>query len=186
MQGTWQFISIRLLEDITKLHDIFDDIESLLWVLLFLAIHHFEYEGSFHMHIFDQTSSRSDESRGRVPTGGCAKKFRLEWPKLTFVRKPLQTFFTSFRRFHQERYCCIARLSYGEDRERPLKKSSRQRSRKMSTTLFHTSMLCSTILTPIGLARESTISLLMCNYHRYLGHRSNYLHQRLAIQSQVI
>ena len=119
LQGTWQFISIQLLQDIAKPHEIFDDLESFFWVLLFLAVHRFEYEGGFQMRVFDETSSAIDAVRGRVSTGGCAKRYWLDWPRLTFVSKPLQALINSFRLFHRTRQYHIERLSYGEGWDEP-------------------------------------------------------------------
>ena len=36
-QGTWQFLSIRLLKDATVHHEVSDDIESFIWILLWTA-----------------------------------------------------------------------------------------------------------------------------------------------------
>ncbi|CAL1708621.1 unnamed protein product [Somion occarium] len=41
--GTWQFISIRLLSDPYKRHEVHDDLESCFWVLLYHALHYFEH-----------------------------------------------------------------------------------------------------------------------------------------------
>ena len=37
MQGTWQFLSIRLLRDTQAYHQVSDDIESFIWILLWVA-----------------------------------------------------------------------------------------------------------------------------------------------------
>ncbi|KAI0074587.1 hypothetical protein K474DRAFT_1709715 [Panus rudis PR-1116 ss-1] len=51
--GTWQFMSINLLMDPEHPHEFQDDLESILWVLLYTALHHFEHSGRFGLHIFD-------------------------------------------------------------------------------------------------------------------------------------
>ena len=117
-QGTWQFISIRLLEDIAKPHDIFDDLESLLWVMLFLALHRFQYEGTFHMRLFDQVSMCSDPVRGTITSGGDAKQSWLRRPSATFECKPLQKFMDSFRSFHRSRRVKYASGFEGEDQKK--------------------------------------------------------------------
>ena len=73
------------------------------------------------MRLFDESSSHSDDVRGRITTGGYAKGSWLDWPKITFVCKPLQAFFTSFRSFHREHHYHIIRLSYGEGWDKPLR-----------------------------------------------------------------
>ena len=37
MQGTWQFLSIRLLRDTQAYHEVSDDIESFIWILLWAS-----------------------------------------------------------------------------------------------------------------------------------------------------
>ena len=101
LQGTWQFISIQLLQNIAKPHEIFDDLESFFWVILFLAVHRFEYEGGFQMRVFDETSNAMDTVHGRISTGECAKRYWLDWPQLTFFSKPLGALIHSFRLFYR-------------------------------------------------------------------------------------
>ncbi|KAI0033525.1 hypothetical protein K488DRAFT_8131, partial [Vararia minispora EC-137] len=42
--GTWQFMSVRLLQQISNRHDPNDDMESFLWVLVFVFLRY--YPGS--------------------------------------------------------------------------------------------------------------------------------------------
>ncbi|KAI0073753.1 hypothetical protein K474DRAFT_1559234, partial [Panus rudis PR-1116 ss-1] len=41
-QGTWRFMSVALLGDQDKPHSIHDDLESVFWVLVYTAVHHFK------------------------------------------------------------------------------------------------------------------------------------------------
>ena len=109
----------------------------MLWVLLFLAVRRFKHEGNFHIDIFDENSSHSDEVRGRVTTGGSGKKFWLELPELKFACEPLQAFFTSFRRFHRERYYHIARLSYGDGWDKPLQEFEEEIKKDIYSLVSH-------------------------------------------------
>ena len=88
----------------SRRHDIFDDLESLLWVLLFLAIRRFKYQGDFDMLVFEEAREIPDEKQGIVSVGGDSKLLWLYRPDITFECKPLQDFFDSFRNFHGERY----------------------------------------------------------------------------------
>lgn len=100
LQGTWQTMSISLLGNLHKPHDIFDDLESLLWVLLFFAIRHFKYSGKFDMRVFNQAQPISDEDGEIQSVGGDSKFLWLQMPETVFDCKPLQDFFDSFRQFH--------------------------------------------------------------------------------------
>ncbi|KAK7688394.1 hypothetical protein QCA50_008767 [Cerrena zonata] len=118
--GTWQFMSIALLRDATKLHDIFDDLESLLWVLLFFAVHNFKYTGKFSMRVFDEATEVSDTENGRIVLGG---DWKLTWVlreayKMGFECKPLQDFFNSYSRFHSNHYW---KISHSTDNEKEKK-----------------------------------------------------------------
>ncbi|KAK7688372.1 hypothetical protein QCA50_008745 [Cerrena zonata] len=106
--GTWQFISCSLLRNAAKLHDIFDDLESLLWVLLFFAIHNFKYTGDFDKQLFDEVCDVMGENHGRIVQGGYRKLWWLDEPVIVFDCKPLQDFFDSYRNFHQDHLWKIA------------------------------------------------------------------------------
>ncbi|KAI0771348.1 hypothetical protein BC629DRAFT_763524 [Irpex lacteus] len=64
--GTWSFMSIALLKDPSKVHEILDDLEALFWTLLYRALHRFEYTGAFSISIFNY---RRFELLNGVPTG---------------------------------------------------------------------------------------------------------------------
>ena len=74
VQGTWQFMSTRILRKPHLLHGIFDDIESVFWVLLFVALHHFKHEGSVAIDLFDEVEKAPARQSGpSVLTGGTKK-----------------------------------------------------------------------------------------------------------------
>ncbi|KAK7682121.1 hypothetical protein QCA50_014707 [Cerrena zonata] len=75
--GTWPFMSIALLKNTNKRHHVLDDMESLYWVLLFAAIHHFKHSGDFRPSLFDHYELHtSPEVIGERPFGGSRK---IEW-----------------------------------------------------------------------------------------------------------
>ncbi|CAL1708568.1 unnamed protein product [Somion occarium] len=43
--GTWQFISVALLQEPSKSHEVHDDLESCFWVLLYISLHYFKHNG---------------------------------------------------------------------------------------------------------------------------------------------
>lgn len=103
-------MSIALLRDTVKLHDVFDDIESLLWVLLFFAVQNFKYTGTFSMRVFDEATEAFHTEHGRIVVGGNRK---LTWIlreayHMGFECKPLQAFFDSYASFHMEHYLKIS------------------------------------------------------------------------------
>lgn len=104
IQGTWQFVSVALLQDKKTSHGVFDDLESILWVLLFVAIRYFRYEGDFPAYMFDEKHKPGPGAVDREEGGGILKSSWLtgQIPG-EFVCLPLQNFFNSFRTLHDER-----------------------------------------------------------------------------------
>ena len=93
---------MTLIQDSAKPHDVIDDIESVLWVLIAIAIRRFEYEGHFPMQMFDE---QSHPPQGR--SGGVLKSFWV-WNQCVtgfghFECRPLDQFFTEIRAFHDVR-----------------------------------------------------------------------------------
>ena len=84
IQGTWYFMSFLLLVNPSRPHDLFDDLESLLWVLLFLAVRRFKYRGDFDMQVFEEAREIPDEEQGIVSVGGSSKHLWLSRPGITF------------------------------------------------------------------------------------------------------
>ena len=101
-------MSALLSRQADKPHDIFDDLESLLWVLLFFAVRNFKYQGYFNMQVFKECREIPDKEAGLATVGGNWKYSWLSNPETTFECKPLQNFFDSFRHFHNEHYTKFA------------------------------------------------------------------------------
>ncbi|KAI0079083.1 hypothetical protein K474DRAFT_1618198 [Panus rudis PR-1116 ss-1] len=68
--GTWYYMSSELLIHPEKNNDIFDDLESMFWVLVYTAAQYFKHMGWFPMHIFRERL----EQQGRDNTGGSGKR----------------------------------------------------------------------------------------------------------------
>ncbi|CAL1708843.1 unnamed protein product [Somion occarium] len=76
--GTWQFISILLLQNPKKGHDVHDDLESSFWVLLYVSLHYFPHNlgPTFNVRFFDECSEEQDINAGDGQTrelGGAGK-----------------------------------------------------------------------------------------------------------------
>lgn len=99
-QVTWQFISIALLFNATKPHNIFDDLESLHWVLLYVAVRCFKFTGRFNSQVFDEFSENVDQASGQIVFGGASKNFWLTIPTMEFKCNPLERFFQGYRLFN--------------------------------------------------------------------------------------
>lgn len=132
-------MSIALLRDATKLHDIFDDLESLLWVLLFFAVHNFKYTGKFSMRVFDEATEVSDTENGRIVLGG---DWKLTWVlreayKMGFECKPLQDFFNSYSRFHSNHYWKISHSTDNEKEKKVLEDLEAEISRDIYQLVSH-------------------------------------------------
>ncbi|KAK7688395.1 hypothetical protein QCA50_008768 [Cerrena zonata] len=137
--GTWQFMSIALLRDATKLHDIFDDLESLLWVLLFFAVRNFKYTGKFNMRVFNEATEVSDTENGRIVLGG---DWKLTWLlqevyKMGFVCKPLQDFFDSYSRLHLDHYWKITFSKRNAEERKALEDFEAEILRDISQLVSH-------------------------------------------------
>lgn len=98
-QACWQFISVALLANPTKPHDIFDDLESLYWVLLYVAVALFLHEGKLPESLFDEIYDQPAEFIGRISHGGEIKESWLETPKISFKSAQLEEVLTNYRSF---------------------------------------------------------------------------------------
>lgn len=78
-QGTWPFMSIALLEDSSKPHDILDDLESVFWSKLWGSVKYFSGRVTFDMKVFfDQSEETIDGKKHLV--GGDRKRSLLNKP----------------------------------------------------------------------------------------------------------
>ncbi|CAL1708939.1 unnamed protein product [Somion occarium] len=76
--GTWQFISILLLQNPLKGHDVHDDLESSFWVLLYVSLHYFKHNQGqlIDLTFFNECKEHHDgeDGDGEVhPLGGLKK-----------------------------------------------------------------------------------------------------------------
>ena len=96
-------MSVALLRDPSKPHDILDDIESSYWSLLYGALHKFNHQRDFDMEMFDE--QKPDKKDGKIVyVGGKAKRDALgEMPNLvSFNSVPLNTLILSMaEQFHE-------------------------------------------------------------------------------------
>lgn len=85
-------MSIALLRDPQKIHEIADDLEAMFWTLIYSALHTFKHEGKFNMDAFNwhwREFRQDGVATGRV-TGGTLKRAALADFSVTFDCKPLQ------------------------------------------------------------------------------------------------
>ena len=77
VQGTWQFLSIRLLRDTQAYHQVSDDIESFIWILLWVAARYapnnlsFETRAAF-LQRFDRYDLTPEYNKASMATAGAA------------------------------------------------------------------------------------------------------------------
>ncbi|KAK7692061.1 hypothetical protein QCA50_005466 [Cerrena zonata] len=90
--GTWQFLSIGMLMENGKIHEIHDDLESCYWVLLYISFHYFEHtHPTFNINFFDEYEAPRD---GAPASGGNKKNTfltsnRLASNNINWTCKPL-------------------------------------------------------------------------------------------------
>lgn len=100
-------MSIALLKDPSKAHEILDDLEALFWTLLYAALNRFEHTSSFNMSIFND---HDFEVVNGIPTGrivgGKKKKDALDDISVTveFTSQPLQSLITTLSEALSEYY----------------------------------------------------------------------------------
>ncbi|KAI0075718.1 hypothetical protein K474DRAFT_1624160 [Panus rudis PR-1116 ss-1] len=102
--GTWRFMSIHALRKARRVHEIHDDLESLFWVLVFVALRHFKHEGRFDDEIFDQYYEDSMTLRG----GASKITFLLFGQDGTFLCPALNTLIRDITQFWVDYYCLEA------------------------------------------------------------------------------
>ncbi|KAI0693649.1 hypothetical protein BC835DRAFT_1352879 [Cytidiella melzeri] len=92
--GTWQFMSIPVLQNAKKVHTIHDDVESAFWVFYYTALHYFSRDTTSaapNMGIFDECDEVK-ESHRVVYKGGSKKLTTMisrEIQGIIFESKPL-------------------------------------------------------------------------------------------------
>ncbi|KAI0693651.1 hypothetical protein BC835DRAFT_1352886 [Cytidiella melzeri] len=99
--GTWQFMSIRVLKNVTKVHTVHDDVESAFWVFYYTALHYFRRDTSSatpNLNIFDECDEVIEDHR-LVYKGGSKKLTTMisgEIQGIIFESKPLTRAFHNF------------------------------------------------------------------------------------------
>ncbi|KAI0075722.1 hypothetical protein K474DRAFT_1773092 [Panus rudis PR-1116 ss-1] len=86
--GTWRFMSIKVLQDDQKPHEIHDDLESLFWVLVYTAIRHFKLSWAGHRKatkdMFDD--STKDPNTSAIIGGALKSQFlSRSWARSDFT-----------------------------------------------------------------------------------------------------
>ncbi|KAI0073597.1 hypothetical protein K474DRAFT_1666380 [Panus rudis PR-1116 ss-1] len=99
--GTWQFMSVNLLRRPDHVHELHDDLESALWVLLYAAMRHFEHTSDFGLYIFDDKSTHPGSG---IVIGGGAKLAFLRLFTGHFKCPALNTIILSLLRFWDDYY----------------------------------------------------------------------------------
>ncbi|KAK7686021.1 hypothetical protein QCA50_010832 [Cerrena zonata] len=94
--GTWVFMSIKHLRYPESSHEVHDDLESILWVLVFIALHRFKQNdpADFSLDFFNEMDYRVVPTRQTFPTGGNKKVLVLQDGLLgliDFVSSPVAT-----------------------------------------------------------------------------------------------
>ena len=91
-----------ILTDVSKPPDVYDDLESLYWVLLYVAAERFGYTGYLPSTLFDEMQEKIRKGIGRVHAGGERKKNWLGDPKVTFLCAELESTLDLYRVFFSD------------------------------------------------------------------------------------
>ena len=94
-----------MLKNATKQYDIFDDLESLLWVIVLTALRLFAHKNTFNAAFFDEYIEQKGGCSGRTITGGDLKALILSGGTVVVFGCPsLDAFLRSFIGFHAQRF----------------------------------------------------------------------------------
>ncbi|KAI0073809.1 hypothetical protein K474DRAFT_1677617 [Panus rudis PR-1116 ss-1] len=96
--GTWRFMSCELREETEKSHEIYDDLQSIFWVMLFVAARHFRHSGCFNALIFDEEKVYVSANGTLTVTGSMRRLAYLRRGQPIFECKALNDTFTQFRK----------------------------------------------------------------------------------------
>ncbi|KAI0077407.1 hypothetical protein K474DRAFT_1643204 [Panus rudis PR-1116 ss-1] len=115
--GTWYFMSSQLLLHLQKSNDIYDDLESILWVLVYVAAQHFKHSGRFFMPMFSERREIYPRHASPGIAGGAEKNsFIAGASTVVFLCPALNDLITSLRRFwHEYHYKLEAYTQLHED-----------------------------------------------------------------------
>jgi hypothetical protein len=106
-------MSIRMLKDPRSPHELFDDLESVYWTMLYGALHRFRHSQKIDMDMFSQASFRKEG----VFSGGNDKLLALLMMNslLTFECRPLKALFVSLSKTLYAYYTALFDLAYVEE-----------------------------------------------------------------------
>ncbi|KAI0073812.1 hypothetical protein K474DRAFT_1710404 [Panus rudis PR-1116 ss-1] len=97
--GTWRFMSMELLYNKEKDHEIVDDLESMFWVLLYNALHHCKHTGIPPRDLFDEVFTVFKSDGTPETSGGVKKHAFLRKNTVVFSCPALNDLITSLRTF---------------------------------------------------------------------------------------
>ncbi|KAI0073756.1 hypothetical protein K474DRAFT_1710460 [Panus rudis PR-1116 ss-1] len=99
--GLWQCLSIALLENPRKPHDIYDDAEGIIWVLLYMLVHHCDHNGGLELEMFDEIERQYPANSPPIFVGGAHKGrwMRAEELTLKFSCSALTELVSNVRNF---------------------------------------------------------------------------------------
>jgi hypothetical protein len=102
-------MSIRLLQNPRTPHELFDDLESVYWTMLYGAFHRFRHSQRIEMDMFSETSFEEDDN----VAGGDRKLLSLLMmgSLLTFECEPLNTLFASLSMALYDYYSAFFKLN---------------------------------------------------------------------------
>ncbi|KAI0683687.1 hypothetical protein BC835DRAFT_1423088 [Cytidiella melzeri] len=119
--GTWAFMSIGMLQNPLKAHEILDDCESIFWTMLYGALHRFKHNGPrFDMSIFTETRHQENADGTASRVGGIAKKHALTiMDTLAFVSTPLRELLATLAEALDDYYTAKYKFMKAERRNNP-------------------------------------------------------------------
>ncbi|KAI0074804.1 hypothetical protein K474DRAFT_1665003 [Panus rudis PR-1116 ss-1] len=97
--GTWRFMSCYLLHERHVSHQIYDDLQSIFWVLLYTSARHFRHSGYFWLDLFDEERHFQFNDGTEFTKGGSSKLgyFDIDEQCPVFRCRALNDLFTKLR-----------------------------------------------------------------------------------------
>lgn len=107
--------------DTTKVHDILDDLQSLYWVILYIAVRYFKFTGEISAAVFDEYSLQLHPVLGLIVCGGQVKRSWLTSSPLVFECKALSNFLKDYLVLHSKYQTVIDDAEEDEEKKLELK-----------------------------------------------------------------
>ncbi|KAI0087816.1 hypothetical protein BDY19DRAFT_1010668 [Irpex rosettiformis] len=117
--GTWPFMSIALLRDPEKPHDILDDLEAHFWTFVYAALHRFKHSGNFNADFFNDWNKEANaegQPTGQI-VGGGSKLAALDdigRGTLMFKCAPLRVLIISLAKTFRKYYIAVGNVGYAK------------------------------------------------------------------------